>query len=187
MSHLVNRLSKGDAFAFDELFNRYNTKVYSFSLRNLRNKEDARCVVQEVFLNLWKDHRKLKEIDNLDAWVFSISFNIIKKHLRRTAVENNFKKQLEASDELQDNSSVTEVEYRDMLSLAAKIIERLTPRKKEIFLLSRNEGLSNSEIAGKLNISEKSVRNHLSGAKAFLKKALIKEGLLRSLIFWWLL
>ena len=80
---LLKNLIKGDAYSFDEIFNKYNKKVYAFSLRNLKNKEDAEGVVQEVFINLWKDRAKLKELENLEAWIFTVCFNTIRKHFRK--------------------------------------------------------------------------------------------------------
>ncbi len=66
---------------------KYYRKVYAFSLSTFRNKEDAEEAVQDVFNNLWKDRAKLKKLNDLEAWIFSICFNIIRKHLRRLAIE----------------------------------------------------------------------------------------------------
>ena len=77
---LINRLLESDGYAFDKIFNRYNVKVYAFALRNLRNKEEAEGVVQDVFMCLWNDREKLKDVRDLDAWVFTITFNIIQKN-----------------------------------------------------------------------------------------------------------
>ncbi|MBN2762482.1 MAG: sigma-70 family RNA polymerase sigma factor [Bacteroidales bacterium] len=85
----------------------------------------------------------------------------------------------------QDNKTVTEIEYNDLLEKAEKIIDRLSNRQKTIFLLSKKEGLSNDEISARLNITKKTVENYLAKAKTFIKKALVDEGLL-SLLFYWL-
>ena len=80
---VLEKVIKGDPAAFDLIFERYYRKVYAFSLRNLRNKEDAEGVVQDVFYNLWKDREKLKRLNDLEAWIFSICLNIIRKHFRK--------------------------------------------------------------------------------------------------------
>lgn len=182
---LIQKLVKGDAHSFDVIFNKYNKKVYAFSLRNLKNKEDAEGVVQEVFVNLWKDRAKLKEIKNLDAWIFSICFNTIRKHFRQLTREKKHLQRFAEYSLEDDNSTVTEIEYNDLLEKAEQIIEKLPDRQKTIFLLSKKEGLSNNEISVKLNITKKTVENHLTNAKSFIKKALVDEGLL-SLLFYWL-
>ena len=109
--------------AFDELFEKYNEKVYVFSLKNMRNKQDAEGIVQEVFLNLWKDKEKLIKVQDLDAWIFTISFNIIRKEFRKLARERHHLKNPKFAQSHEDNSTVTDVEYKDMVYQASKIIE----------------------------------------------------------------
>lgn len=184
-SILIRNLVRGDALSFDQIFSKYNKKVYSFSLRNVKSKEDAENVVQEVFINLWTHREKLKEIKNLDAWIFMICFNTIRKHFRQLMRENKHLQNLAAYSFEDDNTTVTEIEYNDLLEKAEKIIDRLPERQKTIFFLSKKEGLSNDEISRKLNITKKTVENYLTNAKSSIKKALVNEGLL-SLLFYWL-
>ena len=181
---LIKNLIKGDAVSFDEIFERFNKKVYAFSISNLKNKQDAEEVVQEVFYHLWKDRAKLKELKSLDAWIFAISFNIIRKHFRKLARERKILENFSETKLSKDNSTVTDVEYNDLLEKAEKIIEKLPARQKNIYLLSKRQGLSNTEISTKLNITNKTVENHLSTAKTFLKRALVDERLLSLLFFW---
>ena len=182
---LIRNLVKGDALSFDQIFSKYNKKVYAFSLRNMKSKEDAESVVQEVFVNLWTDHEKLKEIKNLDAWIFMICFNTIRKHFRQLMREKKHLQKFAAYSFEDDNTTVTETEYNDLLEKAEKIIDRLPDRQKTIFLLSKKEGLSNDEISSRLNITKKTVENYLTNAKSAIKKAMVDEGLL-SLLFYWL-
>ena len=181
---LIKNLIKGDAVSFDEIFERFNKKVYAFSISNLKNKQDAEEVVQEVFYYLWKDRAKLKELKSLDAWIFAISFNIIRKHFRKLARERKILENFSETKLSKDNSTVTDVEYNDLLEKAEKIIEKLPARQKNIYLLSKRQGLSNTEISTKLNITNKTVENHLTTAKTFLKRALVNEHLLSLLFFW---
>ena len=83
--NILKRFKEGDPDTFDQIFEKYYRKVYAFSLRNLRNKEDAEGAVQDVFYNLWKDRANLKELKDIEAWIFTICLNIIRKHFRRIA------------------------------------------------------------------------------------------------------
>ena len=130
---LIQELVKGDAQAFDVIFGKYNKKVYAFSLRNLKNKADAEGVVQDVFVNLWKDRAKLKEIKNLDAWIFTVCFNTIRKHFRQLMREKKHLQRFSEYSPNEDNSTVTEIEYNDLLGKAEQIIERLPDRQKDHF------------------------------------------------------
>lgn len=179
---IIKRFKQGDPEAFDQIFEKYYRKVYAFSLSNLRNKEDAEGAVQDVFYNLWKDRAKLQELKDLEAWIFSICLNIIRKHFRRLAVE---KKHLKTYAESYLDSYFTtdaEVEYRDLMEKTDEIIEKLPPRQKTIFLLSRREALSNLEISEKLNISVRTVDNQLTRARAFLRTSLM-DGSILSILY----
>ena len=182
---ILQRLKKGDPEAFNQIFEKYYRKVYAFSLSNFRNKEDAEEAVQDLFYHLWKDRAKLNELKNLEAWVFSISLNIIRKHFRSLALEKKHIKAFTENYLDSDYSTDIEVEYRDLLEKTDEIIEKLPPRQKTIFLLSRKESLSNLEISRKLNISVRTVDNQLTRARAFIKEGLL-EGSFLSLLYFYL-
>jgi RNA polymerase sigma-70 factor (ECF subfamily) len=179
---ILKRFIEGDPGTFDQIFEKYYRKVYTFSLRNLRNKEDAEGAVQDVFYNLWKDRANLKDIEDIEAWIFTICLNIIRKHFRRLATERKHLSQFTNQFMDRDDSTVAELEYRDLLEKTGKIIEKLPPSQKNIFLLSRKEAMSNLEISEKLNISVRTVNNQLSRANSFVRKALI-DGSILSLLY----
>jgi len=175
---LIKNVVNGDSAAFDELFNTYNQKVYEFSLCNLKSVVDAECVVQEVFLSLWKDRAKIGELNDLDAWIFSICYNIIRKRFRKLKREREHLHKFFQMNGSLHYSTSNEVEYNDLLKKAEIIIDQLPTRQKSVFLLSKNEGLSNSDISEKLNISKKTVENHLTRAKSFIKSSLVSAHLI---------
>ena len=181
---LLEQFYNGDPKAFDQIYKMYSRKVYTFALKNINNKEDAEGIVQSVFLNLWKDKKKLKAIKNLDAWIFTISFNIIRKSFRRMIREKNYLKEESINMLIEEDNVMAEVEFNDLLQRAEKLSEQLPPRLKTVFLLSRKEGLSNIQIAERLKISKKTVANNISSAKSFLKKAFVDGKLLTSLFSW---
>lgn len=170
--------------SFEEIYKKYNRKIYSFSLRYLKNKEDAEGIVQEVFLKLWEHSSKLKKDSNLNAWLFTVTFNAIRKHFRKLEGE---KKHLDGYARQMDkeNEEISETEYYDLLEKATHLIDKLPPQQKKVFLLRREKGLSSAEMAEELKLSRKTVENHLNRARSFLKKAMMEEGLL-SILFYWL-
>ena len=181
---LIKDLMKGDAYAFDKIFHRYNKKVYAFSLKNLKKKEDAEGVVQEVFFSLWEEKSKLQDVRNLNAWIFTICYNIIRKRFNQLARERKHLQKFAEITLSDDNSTATGIEYNDLLVKAEAIIEKLPVRQKTVFNLSRKEDLSNAEISEQLNITKKTVENHLTKAKAFVRQALVDDRLISFLFFW---
>ncbi|HDS07794.1 MAG TPA: RNA polymerase sigma-70 factor [Bacteroides sp.] len=184
--NIIQRLKKGDPDAFDQVFDKYYRKVYTFSLVTFKSKEDAEEAVQDVFYNLWNDRDKLTEIKDIEAWIFSICLNIIRKHFRKLAVEKKHLQKFREGYLDSDSSTVTDIEYRDLLEKTERLIEKLPPRQKTIFQLSRKESLSNQAISEKLGISVRTVDNQLSKAKAFLRDALSSEDFLLSTLFFFL-
>lgn len=182
--YIIRDLIRGDAAAFDKIYSRYNGKVYAFSLKNLKSKEDAKGVVQEVFFSLWEERLKLKEVKNLDAWIFTVSFNIIRKRFRQLVRARQHLRKFAEIALSEDNSTVTNIEYSDLLDKANSIVDQLPERQKIVYNLRKKRGFTNEEIARELKITKKTVENHLSKAKAFIKKALVDEHLISLLFFW---
>ncbi|MBA7515263.1 RNA polymerase sigma-H factor [subsurface metagenome] len=182
---LVESLKKGDLFAFDQLFSKYNKKLYYFANGYLDSKEDAEGLVQEVFLKIWEKRKELKEHLSFNAYLYTITYNAIRKYFRKKARERKYlDKFLEDFDEKHDET-VTDIEYNNLRELANKAIEKLPEKRKMIFRLSRHEDLTSEEIAKRLHISKKTVENQIHQALKFLREQLGKETLL-SILFYYL-
>lgn len=183
-SQLIADLISGDAVAFDELYQIYHNKVYAFSYKYLQNQQESEGVVQEVFIKLWNSRGKMEEIRNLNAWLFTVTFNQIRKIFRNLEIEKRNLEGYAASLFTEDPGIHSTVEYNDLLEKTEVIIERLPPRQKEVLRMNMRYGLTGKEIADKLNINKRTVENHLSSARAFLKQALKEEKLIPLLLCW---
>jgi RNA polymerase sigma-70 factor (ECF subfamily) len=181
---LVKGLIRGDAASFDGLYNLYCQKVYSFSYRYLQNVQDAEGVVQETFITLWDQREKLGEIKNLNAWLFTVTFNLIRKHFRSMETSRRNLEVIAMTSLFESSPTLSTVEYDDLMEKAEEVIERLPRRQKEVLLLNIREGLNSSEISEKLKIHKRTVENHLSSARAFLRKVFRDEHLIPGLLFW---
>ncbi len=84
---LVKSLKKGDLFAFDQLFSKYSKKLYYFAKGYLGSKEDAEGLVQEVFLLVWDKRKELKEHLSFNAFLYTVTYNAIRKYFRKKARE----------------------------------------------------------------------------------------------------
>lgn len=179
----IRKLIKGDVLSFEDVYNKYNRKIYTFSFRYLKNKEEAEGIVQEVFLKLWKSAKHLKPDSDLNAWLFTVTFNDIRKRFRKLASEKKHIENFLTLIEFQPDE-ITETEYYDLVDKVDLLLENLPTRQKTILLLRKDEDLSNSEIAERLNLSKKTVENHLNRARKTLKRAMLEQGLLSFLFFW---
>ena len=182
---LVESLKKGDLFAFDQLFEKYSKKLYYFAKGYLDSKEDAEGLVQEVFLKIWEKRKELKEHLSFNAFLYTVTFNAIRKYFRKKTRERKYLDYyLENYDETH-NETVVNIEYHNLRELADKAIEKLPEKRKMIYLLNRHEGFTNEEIANRLKISKKTVENQMTHALKFLREKLGKETML-SILFYYL-
>jgi RNA polymerase sigma-70 factor (family 1) len=180
---IINKLKDGDVLSFDNIFRKYNKKVYYFALSYLKNKEEAEDVVQEVFMNLWRHRDQINEYYVFSKYLFKIAYNATCKKFREQASDQ---KRIEVALRnifIEDNSTILDIEYNNLIECANFHIEKLPRRQKNIFLLSINDQLTTEQIAKQLNISKKTVENYLAMAKTSIRKALFAAGLLSVIFF----
>lgn len=179
---IIRNLKKGDVQSFDNIFNKYNKKVYYFALSYLKNREEAQDVVQEVFMNLWKHRDQINEYYVFSKYLFKITYNATCKTFRKQASDKKQLEEVVRNSIVEDNSTNLDIEYNSLYETANAFIEKMPARQKEIYLLSINEQLTTEQIAQRLNISKKTVENYLSQVKTSVKKS-ISDGKILSFLF----
>lgn len=180
---IIRNLKKGDVQSFDNIFNKYNKKVYYFALSYLKNREEAQDVVQEVFMNLWKHRDQINEYYVFSKYLFKITYNATCKTFRKQASDKKQLEEVVRNSIVEDNSTNLDIEYNSLYETANAFIEKMPARQKEIYLLSINEQLTTEQIAQRLNISKKTVENYLSQVKTSIKKS-ISDGKILSFLFY---
>jgi len=181
---MLIRFREGEVGSFDMIFARYHKKVFHFALCYLKSKDEAEEVVQEVFMNLWKNREQINEYYTFSRYLFKITYNAVCKKFRKQASDKRHASELLKGFIMEDMATSIEVEYDNLMECTQRYIEKLPKQQKKVLLMSLHEHLSSEEIARKLRISNKTVKNHLSMAKAFLKKSLINGGILSAHFFW---
>ena len=168
-------LKVGDLQAFNDLFDCYGKRLYYFSIRYLKLEENAEEIVQEVFMKIWNNRLELSAQKSLEAYLFTIARNGILNTIRKSKSEQaylNYAKINPGKNVLLDE----ELNFNELEKAYHQVIEQLSPRRKEIFLLSREQSLSNAEIAEKMNISVKTVENQMTSAISEIRKNLRSLG-----------
>jgi len=179
----IKKFKEGDAAAFDSIYKMYSRKLYIFSYGLLKDQDSAAELVQEVFVNLWEKRNQVDITLNFDNYVFTITYNSIRKYFRKKSIERKVKDYvIKSSPEFIDDTD-SGIIYNELLELANKTIEKLPLKRKTVYKLSRQEGMKIKEIAGKLNISSRTAENHLAKALKFLKEEMNGISLLALLFF----
>ena len=157
---------------FRVLYERYWEPLYKKALYRLGNNADAQDAVQEVFISLWRNKETIQVDKTLSPYLFAaLKYCIIKQVYRKA------KKGIHVSlsvVELECTELTTEelLQYKELQAVIANEVAELPERMREIYRLSRVESLQIAEIAGRLNISEQTVKNTLTTALKRLRERL---------------
>jgi RNA polymerase sigma-70 factor (ECF subfamily) len=168
---LYQEMKRSKEYAFDFFFNYYypGLCVYAQKMISIPEQE-AKDLVQDVFLKFWNDREKTDIQFSIRSYLFvsvkNKCFDFLRKKSRSLKVQE-ISNQHDISDESFETYVLSELE-----SLFNKSLEKLPERCREVFELSRFHGLKNREIAAKLNLSEKTVENQMTKALHILKEDL---------------
>ncbi len=169
---LLRRVKDDDEEAFRQIFEFYVKKVYQFVYGYLKDKFEAEDVTQNIFQKIWEKRLMIDLNQSFSGFLFTIAYRSVIDHIRKEAS----KKQWDRIRDIDDEEPLSHLTADSLLnnhqfeSLYQKALNALTPKRKEIFVLSRHEGLSNKEIAEKLDISLKTVENHMTAALFTLRE-----------------
>lgn len=152
-------IAKNDQEAFTIVFHKYRSRLFDYAVTLTKTTATAEEIVQDVFLKIWTNREKLTEVDNPVGYIFRMAKNAGVDFLRKLAVGRKLQGHLSVAD--QDNTTIDTLNLMETRRLIAGAMENLTPAQREVFYLSRYEGLRYEEIADKLQISRNTVRNHL--------------------------
>lgn len=172
---LIRQLNGGSEQAFDRIYRLFSPRVFSFALSLSNDKTEAEEIVQEVFLKLWAKRREISTSGSLESYLFTMSKNALLNSIRKNDYHRVFLDYKRNNPE-PDPALDQEIAYRELEGLYHQAIQKLSPRKREIFLLSRKQFLSYDEIAQKLGISTKTVRNQMDAAISDIKQLITRLG-----------
>jgi RNA polymerase sigma-70 factor (ECF subfamily) len=163
-------LKKGKSWAFKSIFNEYHLKLYHFTKKMGLSHEDAEGVVQDVFITIWEKRTYIKEELHFKSYLYTITKRLTIKRIRRLVLENQFQVDTKISTKNITHQTEDYIIFSDLMEHASDSIDKLPAERKQIFMLSKQQELSNQEISEKLNISKRTVENQLYRANKTLRK-----------------
>lgn len=170
---LVEALREGSIDAFNYVYKIYVKRLLSYIAVVTKNKEDAEELVHDIFMSLWKNRTVLQPDTNISTFLFAIAYKKRIDYFRKQLRSPIFEDYQKFSNDLISNEN-SQLEYHDFCEIFNRAIELLPDRLRNFVVLSRIKGLSEEEIAAKLNISVKTVRNGLSISLKLLKDYLVE-------------
>ena len=175
---IIRRLKNEDKSAVDELFNYYYPRLYHFSKSILKIENEIDDILQEVFVKIWLNRHKIGSAESFNSWIFTITRNELLNLIRNNLRDHNFKDQLFLRSVAEEYQTQNPLEYDEIRTGIDKIVAALPEKRKQVFILSRTEGLSYKEISQQLNISEKTVEDHITHAIKQIKSSMKEMGII---------
>lgn len=169
---VLQKMICGNEDAFKYFFDTYYDDLCNFVNSYLRDRILSEDIVQNIFVHLWENKNKLPSDCSIKSYLYTASKNKSLNFLRNRKNQNRIIENLKLSDDITEFTSDQYLEFDELRAVIIKGIEMLPDRCREIYMLSRNEGLSNKEIAEKLAISVKTVENQVTIAIRKLKEHL---------------
>jgi len=161
-SETIKRFKADDMSAFDIIYRKYSKKLYRFAYSIIKVKPDAEGIVHEVFIKVWEKRNRIDEYLSFESYLFTITYNTTISFIRKKVKENKYIEYVKLMQNPSIQSkTIPEIEYNELKDKSEKIINLLPARQKQIYKLSREDGLTYKEIAAKIDISVNTVETHM--------------------------
>ncbi len=168
--------------AFDQVYELFSHKLFSFVLKILKNEAEADDIVQEVFVKIWESRGNLVDFKLLNSYIFTIAYNHSIDLIRKRISNNKYLEHLKNSAIVYNTPTIiSQIEFNELNNQVEKLIANLPERQKQVYLLHREEGLTYPEIAEKMGISKNTVENHMVKALKYLRQNIDNSLLINAL------
>lgn len=182
MNLIIKQLQDGNEKVFEQIVREYWPRMFKFALIYTQNNETSQELVQDTFLVLWNNRAVLKDNTNLITYLMVVLRNKCLNLLEQARIRQLYIEEID--DEtiyqranlyvLQDEASQI-VESEDLHKAIERALSKLPEKTREVFMLSRYDGLKNQQIAETKSISQKTVEYHISKALQILKEELPQD------------
>ena len=166
---LLGRIAAGDNEAFKTLFGIFYPKVKVFLVKFLKDEVVAEDISQDIFVKIWSYRETLPDIRSFNTYIYRMTRNAALNHIRGN------RRQIDISgiSILDDKDIEAEYYTKEKELLISLTVEQMPPQRQRIFKMSREQGLSNEEIAIRLGITKKTVENNITIALKELREVIL--------------
>lgn len=162
---------------FVQAYETYWKDLYTACCHYVDDTALAKEIVQELFISLWEKRERLEVTTSIQTYLFSALKYKVLEHFRKQAVREQYiQYKQHTADHSEQHGPDEQLSFNELRTLLHQIVQSLPERSREVYRLSREEGMSNRSIAKALLISEKSVEGNMTRALGFIRRKL--KGLL---------
>jgi RNA polymerase sigma-70 factor (family 1) len=169
---LLEKYRSGNTAAYNVLFKRYYNALYNFALKNLKESCVAEELVMDVMMGLWKKKGEIIIEDNLKAYLYRSVKNAIYNHYRKKILPTVSLELVRDQLTLTSAAVDHELNSKELESFYRQKISQLSPQRRKVYELSRDQDMSYAEIAKNMDLSVNTVENYMVASLSYFRKQL---------------
>lgn len=166
---LFKQISAGNEQAFRALYYLYRDELFGVVIKLTKSQVIASEILQETFISIWISRKHLIKVDEPSSYIYRILFNKTSSFLKKEANQERIIKAAMQYRQSSSNNTEQAVDVNETQRLIELALGKLPTQQKIVYKLSRQQGLSNDEIASRLNVSSHTIKSHLSKAIGFIR------------------
>ncbi len=181
---LLKHIRSGDPVAFERLFNRYWEPLFAAAMHRLQSRDLSEDILQELFVDLWEKRDDIQIRTNVQGYLFTALKNRVLNKIKSESVREKYEQMVIDYYELNELATDHKFRLKIIREEIQKETDKLPDRCRQVFELSRKQQLSHKEIGKKLNISTKTVENHIRLALKKIRPKLKRIISVLIILFW---
>lgn len=166
----IEALRNGEHRAFESVFMAYYEKVKTFIFGYLKSESDAEELTEDLFVALWERRESIDTSRSFNSYLHTIARNSALNFLKHKYLHAAYI--AEISDPGYSSTSEEDLIAKELGLWIDNVVDKMPEQRKQIYILSRNKGLNNTEIADRLNTTKRNVESQLSLALKEIRKAI---------------
>lgn len=178
-----NNNQQSQEILFSDLFCQHEPRLYTLAFRLTKSPQVAKDIIQEVFMKLWEQRENIHTITNMQAWLYKVTENKVIDFLRKAAADDRMKHAIWQHLQQIMNEAEQYVAAKEYNVIIQKAIDQLPPQRKLIYQLNKEDGMNYQQIADELQISRHTVKNQLFAAMQSVRKFIVRNTKLFSILF----
>ncbi|WP_343693666.1 RNA polymerase sigma-70 factor [Chitinophaga sp.] len=172
---LLIQLRNGAETAFNALYHAYSKPIWLRILRLVKDKDIADELLQEVFINIWKNRQQIDPEKSFKAFIYTVAQNLVYNYFRKNASDSNLLQNLLLQSPQHYLNVEQLMEERELRRFLDEAIDQLSPQRKRAFILCKVEGRSYEEAGKIMGVSTATINSHITQSLQFLKEYTLKH------------
>ncbi|MET0636068.1 MAG: RNA polymerase sigma-70 factor [Chitinophagaceae bacterium] len=167
---LLQQCGNDDVRAYNALFDRYVGKLHRMGVRYVRDQNAVEELVMEILLDIWDRRASVQLKGKLSSYLFQAMHNKAISYLRKAVPVMVDIADMDENSFVAANTTDQRINFRDAENILAEKLANLSPQRRKVFQLSRERGMTYADIANEMNLSQNTVRNHMTAALDYLRE-----------------